>query len=78
MFQVQSPKVGTISTLHSVIGGSTTTLRTDPVNILTVILDVAGLAVDAVRGINDETNVTLIVWLILIHTSWAKPDRINY
>ena len=70
-------KVGFIkfSNSHSVVSRAAATLRTDPVDVLTVVLDVAGLAVDAVGGVDDELHVSGIVRLVLVHPGRTKPDN---
>ena len=69
-------KVGFIkfSNSHSVVSRAAATLRTDPVDVLTVVLDVAGLAVDAVGGVDDELHVSGIVRLVLVHPGRTKPE----
>ena len=75
-------KVGFIkfSNSHPVISRAAATLRTDPVDVLTVVLDVAGLAVDAVGGVDDELHVSGIIGLVLVDPGWTEPDstEINY
>ena len=61
--------------LHSVVSWAAASLRTHPVDVLTVVLDVAGLAVDAVGGVDDELHVSGIVRLVLVHTGWTEPER---
>ena len=70
-------KVGFIklSNSHPVVGRAAATLRTDPVDVLTVVLDVAGLAVDAVGGVDDELHVSCIIWLVLVHPGRTEPER---
>jgi hypothetical protein len=41
--------------LHAVVSWSSATLGTDPVNVLAIVLDVAGLAVDTVLCVNHQT-----------------------
>ena len=60
--------------LHSVIGGAAAPLRTHPVDVLTDVLDVAGLAVDAVGGVDDELHVSGIIGLVLVDPGWTEPD----
>merc|ERR1712062_874642 len=68
-------KVGFIkfSSSHSVVSRAAPALGTDPVDVLTVVLDVAGLAVDAVGGVDDELHVAGIVGLVLVHPGRTKP-----
>ena len=58
---------------HAVIGGAAAPLWTHPVDILTDVLDVAGLAVDAVGGVDDPLHPAGIIWLILVHARRAEP-----
>ena len=58
---------------HSIVCWTTTALWTHPVDVLAVVLDVAGLAVDAVGGVDDQLHVPRVVRLILVHSSWAEP-----
>ena len=41
--------------LHSVVSWTPATLGTDPVDVLAVVFDVAGLAVDAILSVNHQT-----------------------
>ena len=59
---------------HSVVGRATAAFRADPVDVLTVVLDVAGLAVDAVGGVDDELHVSGIIGLVLVDPGWTEPD----
>ncbi len=38
-----------------IVGGTPATLGTDPVDVLSVVLDVAGLAVEAVLGLDQQS-----------------------
>ena len=67
------PCIASSYNLHPVICWTTTSLRADPVDVLTVVLDVAGLAVDAVGSVDDELHVTIFIRLVLVHTSRAEP-----
>ena len=57
---------------HAIIGGAAASLWTHPVDVLTDILDVAGLAVDAVGGVNDQLHHAGVIWLILVHAGGAE------
>ena len=63
--------------LHSIISWSATPLRADPVNILTVVLDIAGLAVDAVGGVDDEVHVATVIRLVFVHPSRTESEVRN-
>ena len=65
------------SSSHPVVSRAAATLGTDPVDVLGVILDVAGLAVDAVGGVDDEPHVALVIRLVLVNTSRAEPEFLN-
>ena len=41
---------------HAIIGGTAASLWTHPVDVLTDVLDVAGLAVDAVGGVDEQLH----------------------
>ena len=58
---------------HAVIGGAAASLGAHPVDVLAHVLDVAGLAVDAVGGVDDQLVHPRVVWLILVHTGGAEP-----
>ena len=62
--------------LHAVIGGAAAPLGTHPVDVLTVVLDVTGLAVDAVGSIDNQAHGARVVRLIFIHTCWTEPEKI--
>ena len=68
-------KVGFIklSNSHPVVSRAAATLGTDPVDVLSAVLDVAGLAVDAVGGVDDELHVSCIIWLVLVHPGRTEP-----
>lgn len=58
---------------HAIIGGAAASLGTHPVDVLAHVLDVAGLAVDAVGGVDDQLIHPRVVGLILVHSGRAEP-----
>ena len=58
---------------HAIVSGTTASLWTNPVDVLADILDVAGLTVDAVSGVNDKLHHACVIWLILVHAGGAEP-----
>ena len=61
--------------LHSVVSWAAASLRTHPVDVLTVVLDVAGLAVDAVGGVDDELHISGVIGLVLVHSGGTEPGH---
>ena len=47
------------SSSHSVVGGPAASLGTDPVDVLLVVLDITGLAVDAVLRVDHQPHAVL-------------------
>ena len=47
-------------------------LWTHPVDVLADILDVTGLAVDAVGGVDHKLHQATVIWLILAHAGRAE------
>ena len=43
-----------------------------------MVLDVAGLAVDAVGGVDDELHVSCIIWLVLVHPGRTEPETTQH
>merc|ERR1711976_910998 len=64
----------TVDTLHSIVSWTTPSLRIHPVDVLTVVLDVTGLAVDTVGSVDHQTHVTRVIRLVLIYSCWAEPS----
>ena len=60
---------------HAVVGGAAAALRTHPVDVLADVLDVAGLAVDAVGGVDDQLHVPSVIRLILVHSSRTESAK---
>ena len=66
----------TVLSLHSIVSWTTPSLRTHPVDVLTVVLDVTGLAVDTVGSVDHQTHVTRVIRLVFIDSCWAEPGNI--
>mmetsp|Transcript_7227 Transcript_7227/g.19678 ORF Transcript_7227/g.19678 Transcript_7227/m.19678 type:complete len:426 (+) Transcript_7227:166-1443(+) len=58
---------------HTLVSGTSATLRHDPVDVLRRALDVARLAVDAVLCVDLQPLVTRLCVHVLVHTRRAEP-----
>lgn len=58
---------------HAVVGGTATSLGHHPVDVLLGVLDITGLAVDAVLSVNLQLHVAaLLVGHVLVNASGAE------
>lgn len=59
--------------LHAVVGGAATSLGHHPVDVLLGVLDITGLAVDAVLSVDLQLHVAaLLVGHVLVDAGWAE------
>lgn len=59
--------------LHAVVGGATASLGHHPVDVLLGVLDITGLAVDAVLRVDLQLHVAaLLVGHVLVDAGWAE------